>query len=125
MSYRREIPRDLFNEANLLKCYGRLWLCLEQVPSAVGADLIHLHPTGSFQIHQNPADGSITILNVQLHVRGARYHLYRPLNARDPWPLYAERYDDIPDAESLAVFDDAGNLSDEFRQGIGILATQG
>ncbi len=29
MTYKRVIPRDLFNEANLLKCYGALWIALD------------------------------------------------------------------------------------------------
>ena len=31
MSYPRVIPRDLFNEASLLKCYGQVYLKLEEL----------------------------------------------------------------------------------------------
>ena len=30
MTYTRVIPRDLFNEGDLLKCYGRLWILLDE-----------------------------------------------------------------------------------------------
>jgi hypothetical protein len=33
MGYTRVIPRDLFNEANLLKCIGGLYIALEHVES--------------------------------------------------------------------------------------------
>lgn len=28
--YIRVVPRDLFNEGDLLKCYGRLWILLDE-----------------------------------------------------------------------------------------------
>lgn len=36
MSYFRVIPRDLFNEASLLKCYGRLAILLDDMRSPLG-----------------------------------------------------------------------------------------
>jgi hypothetical protein len=92
VSYHRVIPRDLFNEASLLKCYGRLWILLDQL----GNQKAKLSEGSGkpFKIEQNEADG------VALH---------RPLNSRQAWPLYA-----VINTEECEVFDDEGNLSHGF-----------
>lgn len=82
MNYARVIPRDLFNEANLLKCYGRL---------ALEVDLEH--DGGAFDIQQDPASGALHVANVRLVVRGREVPLFRPLNSREPWPLWATTED--------------------------------
>lgn len=114
MTYTRVIPRDLFNEANLLKCYGQLWLKLE---NRFGG-LIRMDDVISgerFEIVQRPEDGWTYIENLTPMIRGEAYRLVRPLNSREPWPLYAEKIGD-PDFEGVAVFDDNGNLSDDFQR---------
>ena len=102
--YTRVIPRDLFNEANLLKCYGQLWLRLE---GRREAGLVH--DDEAFEIAQDPADGSLSIRNVQLEVGHEPVRLFRPLNARSPWPLMAE----VGEEEAIAVFNPDGSLSVE------------
>lgn len=110
MTYRRVIPRDLFNEANLLKCYGQLWLELEKLGLQ---DYLDHHATDEqFRIRQSSADGSLTIQNVILVVRGRMIHLRRPLNARSPYPLWA----DPGEGDELQVFNSDGTLSDEMRE---------
>ena len=106
MSYKRVIPRDLFNEASLLKCYGRIFINLE---TAKLSD-VHLEHTGNtFDVEQDPGSGDIHLANIHLMVRGKPCRLYRTLNSRHPWPLYAvdENEEDIP------VFDDDGSFSPE------------
>lgn len=110
MSYRRVIPRDLFNEGNLLKCYGQLYLELEKLGLHEEC-LGHHADTDQFRVRQNEADGSLTIQNVILVVRGRQVHLSRPLNARTPYPLWAS----IDDHE-YRVFDDEGRFTDEMRE---------
>lgn len=106
MSYFRVIPRDLFNEANLLKCYGQIYICAEhEEPGKVTIESDG-HP---FEIDQSPADGSLTILNITVRVNGRAVDLSRPLNSRDPWPLYAT-LDDV----TVEVFTNAGEFTDEF-----------
>ncbi|MGY3582180.1 hypothetical protein ACVIGB_000895 [Bradyrhizobium sp. USDA 4341] len=113
MSYQRVIPRDLFNESSLLKCYGRLYIVLEKVPShsARFTD----EPVSEFEIRQRADDGSIFIENLPLHVGDDEFRLVRPLNSRHPWPLYAERIGD-PDFEPVEVFDDEGELTADMRK---------
>lgn len=109
-NYIRVIPRDLFNEANLLKCYGQLYLCLENLPNCDArlVDVREGEPCG-FDIRQDGSDGSLTIANVALVVGRRVCRLSRPLNSRRPYPLYAMPDDDT----TLAVFTDDGRLTDE------------
>ena len=104
-AYRRVLPRDLFNEGNLLKCYGALWIALENHSRAK----LSPEDVSSFRIGQSDDDGSTSIINVRLVVGGRVIPLFRPLNDRDPWPLYARFGDD-----EICVFDDNGDLSQEF-----------
>lgn len=108
MSYIRVIPRDLFNEASLLKCYGQLYIALET--AGQHAAQFDVEDVDFFDIRQSEDDGSTTIANVPFSVAGRSYHLSRPLNSRAPWPLWISDLDD-PDFEPFEVFDDAGKLS--------------
>lgn len=117
MTYQRVIPRDLFNEASLLKCYGRLWIVLDNTQGHKAR--LH-HDGGAFEPQQDSTDGSLTlwpsvefIIDGQLPVR-----LWRPLNSREPWPLYAM----VQNGEfnEVEVFDINGYLTDTFRRIIGL-----
>jgi hypothetical protein len=105
-TYIRVIPRDLFNEANLLKCMGALWIETEryQRPGRVQIK----HDGEPFQIEQTEG-GYLTVLNVCVFIRNREYFNRRPLNSRDPWPLYLVNDED----EEFSVFTDDGKLSDE------------
>lgn len=110
MTYRRVIPRDLFNEANLLKCLGRLWICLDD-RGGHRAELLGPIGRQGFDVRQSDMDGSISAENVHLLIAGYEAgRLWRPLNSREDWPLYLT---DERDGE-IEVFDDQGNLSAEF-----------
>jgi hypothetical protein len=106
MTYRREIPRDLFNESNLLKCYGQLTIALEtaQVP-----DIELVHHGETFDVAHDPADNSLSLANVHLMVRGSPAQLFRPSNSRYPWPLYLRDENE----EELEVFTDEGTFTQE------------
>lgn len=104
MAYSRVIPRDLFNEADLLKCLGALWIATERLP-AVDIE----HDGGAFLIEQDEADGSLRCANVTLRLFEYEVRLFRPLNSRQPFPLYAMDGDD-----AVRVFTDGGALSQDF-----------
>jgi len=104
MSYIRVIPRDLFNEANLLKCFGRLWIETERF-RCVRIE----HDGDPFQIEQNEDSGSLSIANVQVRIGGRSCQVWRPLNSRDAWPLYLQ----VGDEDEIRVFTDEGALSSE------------
>jgi hypothetical protein len=115
MTYTRVIPRDLFNEGDLLKCYGRLWVLLDETRGHVaqlGEE--EMLPGADFEIWQDEGDGSIFVANVGFRVRGVRWTLRRPLNARAAWPLYANS----PLGDEFHVFTEDGQLSPEFFQAI-------
>ncbi|MFK4706053.1 hypothetical protein ABIC83_002892 [Roseateles asaccharophilus] len=106
MSYKRVIPRDLFNEANLLKCYGRIYICLE--PFAIpGVMLEHVGQT--FDVEQDPSSGNLYVANIHLNVHGTRYRLERPLNSRESWSLF------LTDAQGdeVELFDSHGDFTEE------------
>jgi hypothetical protein len=105
-SYRREIPRDLFNEANLLKCYGQIYIQLEH-GNYPNVELVH--NGGAFAITQDQSDGSLCIANVRLIVQGRAYNPRRPLNSRQSWPLYLWGPDDV----EIEVFTDTGVFTEE------------
>lgn len=111
MSYQRVIPRDLFNEGNLLKCVGKLWIETERFRE----DVIRFEHDGEpFDIGQDE-DGSIRLNNVTVYVHNEPHGFYRPLNSHQPWPLYMET-----DGDTIAVFTDeedhGGELSREFME---------
>jgi hypothetical protein len=113
MSYGRVIPRDLFNESSLLKCYGALWIELDN-GRFPGAALEYEEDGAPFAVVQNQSSGGITLANVRLTVRGETVHLERPLNARRAYPLYAYPSDSESESE-LSVFTDDGRLTGEMR----------
>ena len=118
MTYRREIPRDLFNEANLLKCLGQLALIAHD-RNRHGFRMTNR--PGSFLIEQDEADGSIYCATVHIVIGERLFDHRRPLNSRDPWPLYVRRafqQGNDPDwlDDDFEAFSEAGDLSDDFRK---------
>lgn len=117
MSYTRVIPRDLFNEADLLKCYGRLWILLEKGPHTAEMTNEGQAPYEPFEIDFDESDGSLTITNIAFTICGDPWRLWRPNNSRKPWPLYCSSMDE---EVSEPVFTSDGNLSAEFLQLISV-----
>lgn len=115
MSYVRVIPRDLFNESSLLKCYGLIYILLENMPGHSAELREELAFGEEFRVRQSQDDGSIYLANVSLYVRGRKVHVSRPLNSRDPWPMWAViPLDDDGDEDEIEVFTDEGEFSPEF-----------
>jgi hypothetical protein len=111
MNYRRVLPRDLFNEASLLKCYAQLWIALDE-KQGDGKGFFSEEDVSHFDIVQDSASGALTIRNLTFTIGGVPHRLERPLNSRDRWPLWVESSAD-PDFEPVKVFDEEGNLSEE------------
>ena len=106
MTYQRVIPRDLFNEANLLKCYGRIYINLE-VTNAPGVVLEHVG--GPFVVIADYYSGDLSVENVKLLINGTELKLFRPLNSREEWPLYFRNKLD----EEVSVFNKDGSFTSE------------
>lgn len=125
MSYERALPRDLYNEANLLKCMARVcqWINDELTP-----DLTVEHQTfcetreletPGFEIGSD-GSGEIFVMNLVFHLRGKRVEFWRPQNDRAAWPLkYHLVVDDdgpLDYEDDGDVFTEEGEMSDEFRK---------
>lgn len=111
----RVIPRDLFNEASLLNCYGRIYILLEKEEEELDARF-NVEKTNMFDILQDSSSGCLTIDNLKLMVRGKPCELERPLNTREKWSLHLVGYDNQPDFEDIQVFDENGEFSAEMRK---------
>lgn len=118
MTYRRTIPRDLFNEANLLKCLGQLYIKTEGFLGLSPRPFLIVHTGNDWNVHQDESDGSIHSGAITVMIQNRAYDHYRPLNSREPWPLWlALRHD--PDADHFRAFTDDGELSAEMMALIG------
>lgn len=116
MSYLRVIPRDLFNEANLLKCYGQLYLNLERL-NLPNVEI--QHDGESFDVQQDPESGDLFLSNVRLVVNDQPCRLSRPLNSRAPWPLLLLTESNGVVEDEVHVFSDDGAFSLEMHSFIG------
>ena len=108
MSHHRALPRDFFNEAKLLKCLGQLEICILD-KMANGLNLISLYDGGPFKVEQDPADGSLRVVNYAVVLNGDFLHLRTPLNARENYPLIATYR-----GEEYYVFDESGKFMPNF-----------
>ncbi len=111
MSYLRVIPRDLFNEAKLLKCLGRLALILHDgVGVPRGLTIQHDDTeTKGFQIEQDESTGALYCANLECTFRHRLIGLHAPYNSKDAYPLKFILGDEEGD-----VFTVGGTLSSEF-----------
>lgn len=82
-SYKRVLPRDAFNEAKLLKCIGRLTLLIED--GELPAWRYH-YDGDSFNVVQDPSDGSISIANITFWRNKKQVVIKTPLNSKELWP---------------------------------------
>lgn len=110
MNYERVIPRDLFNEGNLLYCLGKLYIELEKIRKE---DLL-VHLDNEFNVVQLPEDGSITVTNVLVKIDGQHQEIWRPLNSRRKFPVYIRT-----GYEYTSIFEEDGTLTEEFIELIG------
>ena len=109
-SYRRVLPRDLFNEAKLLKCLGQLSLMIHDGKCELRVEHSdELWP--GFVISQDESDGGIEVVNLVFSTpNGTELRLKTGLNARESYPLFCE----LPDGDELEVFTEDGTLRQEF-----------
>ncbi len=111
MSYLRVIPRDLFNEAKLLKCMGQLALLIHDgVGVSKELSLEHDNPEGGFQIEQDDSTGDLYCANIECLCKGRLIGLRAAYNSKKPYSL---RF--IVGDEDGDVFNADGSLSEEFK----------
>ena len=78
----RTIPRDLFNQANLLENLGRLYIALEE------NGLEHIMKDDeplrdSFEMIVDEGGNTQSIEGVYVEVQGERFYPYRTINSRE------------------------------------------
>lgn len=112
LNYRRVIPRDFFNEAKLLKCYGQLSLAIldGKVPEGI---TITIEETGEPFAIALSDDGSLYIDNYEVIVNGSLVLFSTRYNSKRNFPFYAQNPETLEDVE---VFTDEGLFSKEFMQ---------
>lgn len=110
MGYNRVLPRDLFNEAKLLKCLGQLCLLIHEGKCSLKV----VHDTKyweGFNVQQDPGDGDLFVVNLKVHTKdGKSVSLDTGLNAKEPYPMLFS----IGDVAEQPLFTDAGQLSPEY-----------
>jgi|WetSurMetagenome_2_1015567.scaffolds.fasta_scaffold420015_2 hypothetical protein len=115
MSYRRVVPRDLFNESKLLKCLGQLSVnILDGKLLAYGTEDQLEDEDEGFKIDNNE-DGDISCSNYHVFTKLGKkdrteLYLRSRLNSRLNYPLICETIHN----EIIEVFDDKGKFSVEF-----------
>jgi hypothetical protein len=109
--YTRVLPRDLFNEADLLKCMARLCIFLDDTPDHVASLEDDMEAGAPFDVQQSMTSGAIYVANIPFSVSGEAYDLYRPLNSRQPWPLWCGP--SHGEGEAIRVFSEEGLLSED------------
>jgi hypothetical protein len=113
MSYKRVIPRDLFNEAKLLKCLGQLQLLIHDgVGIRWPLRFRHIKPDIGFIVEQQTSDGGIYCLNLPLFVGKQQIHVYSRCNSKDPYPLCFDKGSYVEGE----VLTDEGKLTQEFTE---------
>lgn len=118
-NYTRVVPRDLFNEAKLLKCLGQLFLIYHDGVDAnksslpVGFRIEHDDSEAAgFSVVQNQDDGGLEVANINCSYKGFRIRLYSSYNSRQAYPLnYDIEGGNTPSGE---VFNEDGSLSGAF-----------
>lgn len=106
---KRVLPRDAFNDANLLKCIAQLTMLIED--GAKEVDGLSFEYDGEpFDIQQDASDGSTYVANVQFFLKRHLVLMRRPLNSRDAWPLLM-----IHNGEEYYVFNEQGKVMPSFK----------
>jgi hypothetical protein len=107
-AYKRVCPRDLFNEAKLLKCMGRLCLKILDGMTPVPMKYNDDHVRG-FNVEQDEA-GNLYISNLPIYIKGKRYKFHTTYNCKSNYPLFVE----TANYEEFEVFDNDGDFTQEF-----------
>lgn len=116
--YIRVVPRDLFNEAKLLKCMGRLIVLIEDkmLPETIS----YLDGGYPFVVAQDQSDGGLVLRNIRVlrtRTTGATFVADKltfktKLNSKDSYPLYVQPLTN--EDEEIRVFTSLGEPTEEF-----------
>lgn len=112
--YTRVIPRDLFNEAKLLKCLGQLALIIHDGVDAAGYCVpreLTVEHDHAWKIDQRQSDGGLYVCGgLRFKVRQLVLELYTAYNSKSPYPLLCM----MGGCVEIDVFNDDGTLAKDF-----------
>lgn len=105
--YSRVVPRDLFNEAKLLKCFGQLVLLIHDglAPKCLEVD----EGEGDWEVYQRQDDGGLFLEGLKIQVKSTQLELYTMYNSKESYPLLC-----MTDEDEIEVFYKDGTLTDDF-----------
>lgn len=106
ITYERVLPRDLFNEAKLLKCMGRLILLIHD--NLTPCKMSFTENGEPFQV-ELLEEGSLTISNLTVSIKGKIFPFKTTYNGKSNYPLFLEY-----ECCDYRVFDEQGNFDPEF-----------
>jgi hypothetical protein len=106
-NYQRVIPRDLFNEAKLLKCMGRLVLKIHD--NNVPVPMTFEHDGNPFKIVQQEC-GSLRITNLKIFINDKPFIFHSTYNSKSNYCLHVV----ADDFGEPSVFDENGDWDEEF-----------
>lgn len=105
----RTIPRDLFNQANLMENIARLYIALEE--KAKEGILVDDTPDkDSFTMSVDEHNNTQEIEYIFLNIEDERKSIFRYINSRERYSIYIE--DGYGD--DLEIFTESGELSEGF-----------
>lgn len=111
--HRRIIPRDFFNEAKTLKCYGRLSCIIhdgfDRAKRTCPTSLTIDETNDAFLVVQDIEDGSLYVANYPVRYKGKAYPVRVDYNSDEPYPMYMKIGED-----EVYVFTASGTLTRDF-----------
>lgn len=112
MKYKRVIPRDLFNEAKLLKCMGHLALKVHEHLCPEGMKIELDHNGDPFQILLDGDNVVLFINNLKITVNDEPVYMGTNYNSKALYPLVLIHYE----YGAVDVFDENGEFSKDFKE---------
>lgn len=107
MPYVRVLPRDLFNEAKLLKCLGQL--CLHIHDQLTPVPMSFEHDGEAFEVCLDE-DQHLYVYNLEFKINDKVFCFGTPYNSKDSYPLHI-CFDDYT---YIRVFNESGEWTSEF-----------
>jgi len=84
-TYKRVVPRDLFNEAKLLKCLGRIQILIEDRKLMLESEF----DGDRFLIEQDDSDGSLFCTNLKFTLGDQEIYFFTDYNSKLNYPIIA------------------------------------
>lgn len=111
MSYKRVLPRDLFNEAKLLKCIGRLFLMHHDGELSDAVKLIHdTSECEGFDVRFDENNNRLYVNNVFVYINDEFWCHGCSYNSRDNYSLVLEH----DEQGAFFIFNEEGRLMPNF-----------